>query len=137
MADLEQQLAKRRAINHARQGGKWYSVTRKRKPRLPGQTDRTTTVLEYLADHGPSIYFDIRVGTGIDSNSIAPLMDKLRAAGKIVRSGQPRRYLYALPSDGVVEQSAHPERIAPPSYGHQRVRDELAEIDRLIAARQK
>src|SRR3990167_235533 len=142
MADLDQQLARRRAINHARQGGKWYSVDRKRVVNV----DVRGKIVAYLTEHGPSNTTTIREALTMQSNAVSCALCIGCDNGIFVRvhGANKRSYLYALPSQvefveapKPAKKESHTERIAPPSYLHQRARDELAEIDRMVAGRRK
>ena len=131
MADLDQQLARRRAINHARQGGKWYSVDRTHKV----NQDVRGQIIKYLTEHGPNKAAVIREDLAMKSNTISNALCVGCGNGIFVRihGADKRSYLYALPSQVESQQApkpakkeSHPERIAPMSYRSQLLRDELA-----------
>ena len=131
MADLDQQLARRRAINHARQSGKWYSVDRKRVVNV----DVRGKIVAYLTEHGPSNTTTIREAIAMQSNAVSCALCVGCDNGFFVRihGANKRSYLYALPSQvefvetpKPAKKESHPERIAPMSYRSQLLRDELA-----------
>src|SRR3990167_9628878 len=108
MADFAQQLAKRRAINHARQGGKWYSVDRTHKV----NQDVRGQIIKYLTEHGPNKAAVIREDLAMRSNTISNALCVGCDNGFFVRihGANKRSYLYALPSQVEIIETSKPAK---------------------------
>ena len=133
-------------------GGKWVDgmrVTRRipePKARQPNQPMVIERIVDYLTVHDTATRVELKAALGdVNKNTLGSQLSKGVEKGILLRhaNGNRRGYTFALaaPAAKVAPVAAgkevHPERVAAHTYCAQLARDEMAEVDRMIAERRK